>query len=413
MNQREAKLAIDGGSKTRTRPWPKAGRRFGREELKQLQEALDQNTLFYHYGNKTKTLCSMMAKLCKVRHAVACSSGSSAIHGAIKACGVGPGDEVITSPITDAGTILGIVYEGAIPVFADVDEHSWNITAKTIAARLTRRTKAVIAVHLQGNPTDIQAIARLCRSKKIPLIEDCAQAWGARVNGRSVGTFGDIGCFSLNDFKHIGCGDGGIIVTNSQNYYERAWLSIDKCYDRLNKRRAMPFCAPNYRITELQSAVAIAQLGKLKAIAEKRNRLGRRLAAGLAGIEGVYAPRVVKGGYPTWWFHLIGIDRKVLRVDAPTLAKAIAAEGVPMNPGYIAPVHIGYEYLRKHTAFNHSKWPFSAARPIPSYGPGTCPVAERVAQDCLNFALNQWLSEREIDDCVKAVAKVVAHFRAR
>lgn len=413
MTTRQDKLAIDGGRKIRTRAWPKPGRRFGREELRQLQEALDQNTLFYHYGNKTKTLCKLMAKTCKAKHVLACSSGSAAIHAAVKACGVGPGDEVITSPITDAGTVLGIVYEGAIPVFADVDARSWNITAETIAARVTRRTKAVILVHLQGNPADIVAIARLCRSKRIPLIEDCAQAWGARVNGRWVGTFGDIGCFSLNDFKHIGCGDGGLIVTNNADYYSKAWFAIDKCYDRQRQSRTMHFCAPNYRITELQSAVAIAQLGKLKAIVTERNRLGRRLTAGLAKIKGVYSPRVVRGGYPTWWFYLIGVDGKAVGANAAAVADAVRAEGIPVGTGYVTPVHIGYEYLRKQTAFNHSTWPFSAVKHVPPYGPGYCPVAERVAGECLNFQLNQWLSEREIDDSVKAVAKVVARFRAR
>lgn len=169
-------LAIQGGPKVRTRPWPKVGRRFGKAELKELREALAQNTLFYHYGKKTKTLCARMAKMAGARYALACSSGSAALHAAVKAVGVGPGDEVITSPITDAGTILGIVYEGTIPVFADVDPRSCNITAESIRARMTSRTAAVIVVHLQGNPADIIPIATLCRRKRVPLIEDCAQA---------------------------------------------------------------------------------------------------------------------------------------------------------------------------------------------------------------------------------------------
>ena len=123
-----ATLAMNGGTKVRTKPWPAVGRRFGKEELKQLGEALEQNTLFYLYGNKTKQLCAKMAKVCGSKHVVACSSGSAAVHGAVKACGVGPGDEVITSPFTDAGTILGVIYEGGIPVFADIDPTSYSIT---------------------------------------------------------------------------------------------------------------------------------------------------------------------------------------------------------------------------------------------------------------------------------------------
>jgi len=154
------KLALHGGPKVRTRPWPERGRRFGEQELKELREALEQNTLFYVYGEKTRRMCSRMARMCGMPHVVACSSGSAAIHAAIKACGVGPGDEVITSPITDAGTVLGIVYEGAVPVFADIDPLNYNVTAATIRERITARTRAVIVVHLAGCPADMEPMAR-------------------------------------------------------------------------------------------------------------------------------------------------------------------------------------------------------------------------------------------------------------
>ena len=293
-------LARDGGPKVRKKPWPAAPKRFGREELKQLREALDQNTLFYMHGEKTKSLCARMATLVGAKHVVACSSGSAALHGAIKACGVGPGDEVVTSPITDAGTILGIIYEGAVPVFADVDPLTYNATAATIEPRISSRTRAVIAIHLAGSPADVKPIARLCRKRGLRLIEDCAQAWGARVDGQWVGTFGDLGCFSLNDFKHISAGDGGLVVTNDEALYRTAWLAIDKCYDRISGGRQMEFVAPNYRITELQSAVALAQLEKVERIAADRNALGDRLTKGLRNIRGVRPHGVVKGGFATW-----------------------------------------------------------------------------------------------------------------
>ena len=225
-------LAVNGGEKVRTQPWPKVGRRFGKEELQQLKEALEQNTLLYIYGNKTKQLCAKMAKVCGAKHVLACSSGSAAVHGAVKACGVGPGDEVITSPLTDAGTILGVVYEGGIPVFADTDPTSYNITAASIEKQISKRTRAVIVVHLAGVPADIKPIVRLCKRRKIKLIEDCAQSWGAMVDDRWVGTFGDIGTFSLNDYKHLSAGEGGLIVTDDEELYGTAWLGIDKGYDR-------------------------------------------------------------------------------------------------------------------------------------------------------------------------------------
>jgi len=406
-----AELAINGGPKVRTRPWPAVGRRFGKEELKQLEEALAQNTLFYIYGNKTRQLCARMARACGAKHVVACSSGSAAVHGAIKACGVGPGDEVITSPITDAGTILGIIYEGAIPVFADIDPASYNITAASIEERISKRTKAVIAVHLAGVPADIKPIVRLCRRHNIKLIEDCAQSWGAMVDDQWVGTFGDVGTFSLNDYKHLSAGEGGLIVTEDDELYATAWRAIDKCYDRLTGTRDVYFVAPNYRITELQSAVGLAQLGKLKRIVSKRHRLGERLTAGLKGIPGIIPHKVPRGGYATYWFYLIGLDVERLGVDARTFGKALNAEGIAGSGSfYMRPVYLEYSYLRQRTAFHHSRYPFTLARKAIKYREGLCPNAERIGQAVYYFPLNEWLTNREIDDTIAAVRKVAEHY---
>ena len=407
------KLAIDGGPKVRTKPWPPRNKRFGKEELRELKEALNQNTLFYHYGQKTKKMCAKMARVCGAEFVVPCSSGSAAIHGAIKACGVGPGDEVITCPITDAGTLLGIVYEGAIPIFADIDPLAYNITAATIAKRITPRTRAVIVVHLAGCPADIKPIVRLCKRRKLKLIEDCAQSWGAKVDGRWVGTFGDFGCFSLNDFKHISAGDGGLIVTHGKEQYRMAWLSIDKCYDRMTGERGLDFVAPNYRITELQSAVALAQLGKVNKITAARHKLGERLSRGLRKIPGVHPPKLPRGGYATYWFYLMQIDTARLGVDAKTFCQALNAEGIPAHAGYVDPVYLSYKYLRRKTAFHHSRWPFSAAKVKPNYKKGICPNAETVLRNCVNFGVGEWMSNREIDDMIAAVAKVAAHYRDR
>jgi perosamine synthetase len=408
------KLAINGGSKVRTAPWPSKGKRFGKEELKELEEALNQNTLFYLFGTKTKRLCARMAKLCGRTFVLACSSGSAAVHGAVKACGIGPGDEVITSPVTDAGTILGVVYEGAIPVFADIDPDSYNITAASIEARLSPRTKAVILVHLAGVPADIAPILRLCKRRGIALIEDCAQSWGAKMDGRWVGTFGDIGAFSFNDYKHVSAGEGGLIVTDDRALYATAWRAIDKCYDRLTGKRDVYFVAPNYRITELQSAVGIAQLGKLGAICSTRHRLGERLTRALAGIPGIRPHAVPRGGYATYWYYLIGIDPEVLRVDAATFGRAMNAEGIAgSGQFYTEPVHLAYSYLRKKTAFHHSPYPFNLARKEVSYRRGSCPNAEAMQGRVYYFPLDEWLTTREIDDTVAAVRKVADYFRRR
>lgn len=404
------KLAIDGGEPVRTDPWPERGRRFGEQERRHLQEALDQNTLFYMHGEKTNQLREAMSELCGADYVVPCSSGSAALHGATKACGVGPGDEVITSPITDAGTLVGIIYEGAIPIFADIAPTTYNITAESIEERITERTRAVIVVHLAGCPADVPPIVDLCREHDLKLIEDCAQSWGAKLNGQWVGTFGDFGCFSLNDFKHISAGDAGLIVTDDADLYPQAWKSIDKCYDRIEGVRDLPFAAPNYRISELQSAVGVAQLGKVEEIAAARNRLGTRLSERLREIDGIHAHGIPDGAYATYWFYLIQIDPEVLEVEPERFAEAMNAEGIPGHHGYVDPVYLEYQYLQNQSAFHHSKWPFSQHRGDLPYRERYCPHAETVIRRSFFFPLREELTEREIDDAAEAVRKIAAHY---
>jgi len=271
----------------------------------------------------------------------------------------------------------------------------------------------VVVVHLAGCPADIKPIVRLCKRRNIRLIEDCAQSWCAKVSNRWVGTFGDIGCFSLNDFKHITAGDGGLIVTDNEELYRRAWLSVDKCYDRIEGKRSLPFAAPNYRISELQSAVAIAQLGKVRKITSARHSLGRRLGEKLSDVPGVLPHRVIADAYATWWFYLIQIQPEHLGADAAAFSEAVAAEGIPVSAGYVRPVYLTYEYLRRKSAFNHSQWPFTQARKSLRYEEGYCPNAERVMQNVVFFPLREELSTREIDDTTAAVCKVAGCYRER
>ena len=406
-------VALEGAAPVRTDAWPKMGPRFGERERELLDEALDQNTLMYVHGRMTARFCDRMCELTGAAHTLACSSGSAAIHAALKACGVGPGDEVVTTPVTDAGTFVGIIYEGAVPVFADVDPDNYNLTAGTVEPVLTDRTRAVVAVHLAGCPADIVPLAELCRRRGIRLIEDCAQSWAAKVDGRWVGTFGDIGCFSTNDYKHISTGEGGLIVTPDDEIHHRAGLAVDKCYDRTTRRRLLEFVAPNYRITELQSAVGLAQLERVEDICAARHALGDHLGDGLREIDGLVPHRVPDGGYITWWFYLIGLDERFTVDDADEFARAMNAEGIPGGPGYVPPVYLAYPYMRDRTAFHHSQWPFTEAVDPQRYEPGLCPVAETAFARCFKLGITEWLTEKEIDDTIQAARKVMAWMLAR
>jgi len=319
---------------------------------------------------------------------------------------------------------------GAIPRLVDIDD-TFDMSPDDLERKIGPHSKAVLYVHMSGAAGDVRTIVDIARRHNLMVLEDCAQAIGARgdtfkigehsdavcmsfITAKNLGTFGDFGCFSFNDFKHIGCGDGGLIVTNRADLHTQAWLGIDKCYDRTQGgARRMDFVAPNYRITELQSAVALAQLRKLGGIVRKRNALGDRLSRGLKGIPGVRPHGVRPGAFCSYWFYLILLDSERLGVSAAEFARAMNAEGIPGNAGYVPPVYLAYPYLRNHTAFHHSTWPFPKGRRAPDYRPGLCPNAETVVANSFFFPINQWLSPREIRDTVRAVKKLAAAFAAR
>ena len=289
-------LAILGGTPVRTEPMITTGKRFDETELQELKEALEQQTLFYWFGEKVKTFRRQFADLYGMKHCHMVSSGTAALHVATASIGIGPGDEVITTPITDQGTIIAILAQGGVPVFADLDPHVYAVTAATIAPCITPKTKAIIVVHLAGNPADLEPILALAKKHGLGVIEDCAQSYLCRYKGRLAGTMGDIGCFSLNDFKHISAGDAGMLITNDDALAERAGVYLDKGYRRDGSGRRPEILAPNYRPSELHGAVAIAQLRKLPRICERRNTLGDRLTAGVQGLPGLHPLKELGGG---------------------------------------------------------------------------------------------------------------------
>src|SRR5262249_28502890 len=214
--------------------WPSdqdaSGRTLGEEELGLLAEVIRSGTLISTKGTFVTRLGQQFADLPGVKSAYACTSGTAAVHAAVAALDVNPGEEIITSPITDMGALTPILYQGAIPVFADVDPRTGNLTAETITPCLSERTRAIIATHLFGNPCDVGAILTLARAHNLPVIEDCAQAFLAQHAGRQVGTLGTLGCFSLQQGKHITTGEGGLIATNDEVLARRVFLFINKAW---------------------------------------------------------------------------------------------------------------------------------------------------------------------------------------
>jgi dTDP-4-amino-4,6-dideoxygalactose transaminase len=353
-----------------------------------------------------------------VQHCVATSSGTASIHVALGALGLRPGDEVITSPITDFGTVIGILYQNAIPIFADLDPHTYNMSPASVERCITPKTRALLVVHLAGNPADMHAIMKIARRRRLPVIEDCAQSWLASHRGRFVGTIGDIGCFSLNDFKHISSGDGGMVVTDDDELARKMAMFADKNYRRTpggDALREIASLAPNYRMTELQGAVALAQLRKLKRIVRRRHEIGEAYTKGLTGIPGIFPHKVTPGARCTYWFYMFRIDPEVLGVSRNKFTEAVAAEGIAASPGYIPTPVYRWEIFRKRSVYPGSLCPYDCkhARKGIRYPQGLCPEAECILKTAVRLPVNEFFTATDVRETVGGIRKVAAHYLAR
>ncbi len=412
-------LAIEGGPKAKKHPYHK-GNRYGKAELKEVAEALESGRLSSLNGTKVRQMREDFAALVGAKHCTAVTSGTAAVHVALGAVGIRPGDEVITSPATDFGSLTGILYQNAIPVFADLDPHTYTMHPAAIEAAVTRKTAAIVVVHLGGNPADMDAIRRIARKHRLALIEDCAQAFLARWRGRCVGTLGDVGCFSLNSAKHISTGEGGLVVSNDAAIADRCESFADKFYSREKGRRLaglydIPQLAPGYRMTELEGAVAVAQIRKLPAIVKHYERIGDGYGEGLAGIPGIAPHGVLPRARPTWYFYMFRLDGKLMGVSRDEFRKVLWAEGVRAYAGYIpAPVY-RWKLLRERSVYPGSKCPFDCkhARKGITYPVGLCPEAERILADGIILEVNRFFTATDVREAVAGVRKVAAHFLAK
>jgi len=404
------RLAIDGGEPVKKTPYGSRNR-YGEDELKELREALEQGTLFYAQGKKVLQLEQDFARMVGARHAVATSSGTASIHAAMTAVGISPGEEVIVTPITDMGSLVPILFQGGVPVFADLDPHTYNLDPASVEARITPATRAILAVHLAGNACDLKALKSLCEKHNLLLIEDCAQAFGCEYDGRPIGTLGQVGCFSLNEWKHISCGDGGIVVTDDAAMASRLRLATDKCYNREPgvAMRNPVFLAANYRMSELQGAVAVAQLRKLDEIIRRRREYADGLTAGLAGVPGITLPKVTPNSRCSWWFYMLRVVPAQLGVDSDRFSQALGAEGVSAGAHYIGRPVYEYPVFVDHSAFARGPHPFATRK----YGPGLCPVAEDILETCVRLSCHEAFTATDLDETVRAVGKVATWYASR
>jgi dTDP-4-amino-4,6-dideoxygalactose transaminase len=406
----EAKLAIEGGEKAVTGSVAME-RRWGEPELKQLQAMLQQDSLFYWQGPQTALLTERFREVCPLQFVQTCSSGTAALHIAVAAAGIGLGDEVITSPVTDIGTVIGVIYQQGVPVFADLGVGTYNLDVADVERRITERTKAIIAVHLAGNPCDLDALKALADRHKLILIEDCAQAWGARYRGRPIGSVGHLACFSLQNSKHITCGDGGVVASNDERFGPLLQKFGDKGGDR-QKWGGFDAFATNYRMSEPQAAVTAAQLTRLEAIVAQRARLGNLLTEKIADLPCLVPHQVHPEDRAVYWFYMFRLRLDALRCGRSEFVKALLAEGAPVSGGYIKVPLYGEPVFQTH-GFFAGRWPVKELGLTKmDFSQHKCKEAEEILSTGIRVTIDEHMTEDYILGVAAAIRKVAKHFAA-
>jgi dTDP-4-amino-4,6-dideoxygalactose transaminase len=402
-------LAIDGGPKTVTTKAPKLVR-WGNPERDRLNATISQDTLFYWHGPQTTALTERVQKWVPAKWVMTCSSGTAAIHSAMIAAGIAPGDEVITTPITDIGSCIGILYQQGVPVFADLQPHTYNLDPAAVERAITPKTKAILAVHLCGNPCKLNELKQIADAHKLILIEDACQAWGAKYDGKPIGTIGHIACFSLQSTKQVTCGDGGVIVSNDERFGPRLQPSADKGSNRANAKAALNVLATNYRMTEMQAAVASSQLDRLEGIASRRSQLGRQLSAELAGIPGIAPHELAPNDRCTHYIYFFRMDPKALKCSRTQLVAALHAEGAEVSPGYIPELIHEMPMFQQHGFFAGRGPIKESGMTNMDYTKVSCPVAKDILNTCVRVQLHEGMSEEHIHQTAAAIRKVATHY---
>ena len=390
-------LAICNGSPVRTEFLPFHRPSFGQEEEAEVIDTLRSG--WVTMGPKTHRLEAAFREMLGVPHAVAVSSCTAAIHLALIGLGIGPGDEVVTTPLSFATTANVLVHVGAIPIFADVDPETLNLDPDAAAARIGPRTKAIMPVHLHGQPCDMDALRALAERHGLVMIEDAAHAIEATYRGRKMGADSTVAAFSFYATKNITTGEGGMLVTRRKDLADLAeilrlhGMSRDawKRYGSEGFRHwDILFPGYKYNLSDVHAAIGIAQLPKIETFWAERKRLWEEYNQALAGLPEVVRPVVrshVRSAY-----HLYNIRVKVenLRWTRDQVMAAIQAENIGLGVHFRA-LHL-HPYYRDHFGFRR----------------GLCPVAEAASDRLFSIPLYPGLAAQDVRDVVAAIAKVLA-----
>lgn len=391
------------------------GRNFGQEELDLLKRVIECGTLNCTKGTVVKEFEEKFKEKLGVQFCRTTTSGTASIHTAIAGINPEPGDEIITTPITDMGALTPIIYQAAVPIFADVDPLTYNVTAETIAPKITRRTKAIIVTHLFGNPCDMDPIMELAKQHDLPVIEDACQAYLTVYKGKLIGTIGDIGCFSLQQGKHMTTGEGGIVVGNNGDYARRMWLFVDKAWGYGDPKPDHYFLALNYRMTELQGAVALAQLHKVDSVVKNRIRTAEILTEMINDVPGVSTPTVTPDSRHVYWKYPLRIDDELIEGGVDAFGANLRDRGIFCGPRYIQKPAFMCQIFTEKNTFGNSRFPFNGEcrknDPPVVYDPEDYPGTFDALSHVVVLPWNEFYTEGHVQyiaDNIKTVAMELA-----
>jgi perosamine synthetase len=395
----EELLAVDGGTPVRSTLLPYGRQSIGDDDIQAVVEVLRSDWLTT--GPKVGEFEEAFADRVGAKYAVSFSSGTAALHGAVFAAGLKPGDEAITTPLTFAATANCVLYQGATPVFEDVCADTLNLDPEKVAEQITPRTRAILPVDYAGHPADLDAMLELAARHGLIVIEDACHALGAEDRQRRIGSIAHMTVFSFHPVKHLTTGEGGMVTTDRSDYAEmlRRFRSHGISTDARQRQSEgqwhyeMLSLGFNYRLTDIACALGLSQLKKLETNVLRRREIAARYATAFRDLREITAPAVRVDVNPAWHLFPIRLNLKRLNADRREIFRALRAENIGVNVHYI-PVHC-HPYYRNRFG----------------YRGGEYPVAEDAYERLISLPMFHGMSDDDVQDVIHAVGKVAAHFR--